>query len=135
MNRYSIEPRDRVFVAGYGFSSFAGKIGKNLGKNLSGKYNRCMLAAQQNLLDHAKQSALDDLKSTSKRLIQKTAEVSVDKKNADKIVSKNFSQNTSETVTNEAGNMGLDKKYQKKYIYIYISSEKWYQITDKLKLI
>ena len=32
--RYSIEPRDRIYVKGYGFLSFA----KNMGKNLSNKY-------------------------------------------------------------------------------------------------
>ena len=32
---YPIEPRDRRYVKGYGFLSFA----KNLGKNLSGKYS------------------------------------------------------------------------------------------------
>ena len=31
--RYSIEPRDRIYVKGYGFLSFA----KNMGKNLSNK--------------------------------------------------------------------------------------------------
>ena len=43
--RYSIKPRDRIYVKGYGFSSFA----KNIGKYLSNKnylivlkiYNRC----------------------------------------------------------------------------------------------
>ena len=54
------------------------KFGKNLGKNLSGKYNPCMLAVQQNPLDHAKQSATDELKTTSKSLIQKTAEATGD---------------------------------------------------------
>ena len=39
-------------------------IGKNTSKNLSGKYN-------QQLLDHAKHSAADALKSSSKRLIKK----------------------------------------------------------------
>ena len=34
--RYSTEPRDRIFVKGYGFSSF----GKNMGKNLSKKYGQ-----------------------------------------------------------------------------------------------
>ena len=33
--RYWIEPRDRIFVKGYGFLSFA----KNIGKNLSSKYS------------------------------------------------------------------------------------------------
>ena len=34
--RYSIEPRDRIYVKGYGFLSFA----KNMGKNLSNKYGQ-----------------------------------------------------------------------------------------------
>ena len=41
--RYSIEPRDRIYVKGYGFLSFA----KNTGKSLSNKYG-------QELLDSAK---------------------------------------------------------------------------------
>ena len=40
-------------------------IGKNVSKNLSGKYN-------QKLLDYAKKSATDALKTSSKRVIQKT---------------------------------------------------------------
>ena len=48
--------------------SFAKNIGKNISKNLRGKYS-------QNILDHAKQSATDELKTTPKRVIQKTAEV------------------------------------------------------------
>ena len=32
--RYSIEPRDRRYVQGYGFLSFA----KNIGKNINNKY-------------------------------------------------------------------------------------------------
>ena len=39
MTRYSVQSRDRLFVKGYGFLSFAKnmvkKIGKNIGKNLS----------------------------------------------------------------------------------------------------
>ena len=50
--------------------SFAKNIGKNISenisKNLSGKYS-------QKLLDHAKQSASDALKTTSKRVIQNSA--------------------------------------------------------------
>ena len=33
--RYSIEPRNRIFVKDYAFLSFAKAIGKNLGKNIS----------------------------------------------------------------------------------------------------
>ena len=35
--RYSIEPRDQIFVKGYRFLSFAKNMGKNNGKNVSGK--------------------------------------------------------------------------------------------------
>ena len=64
---YSIEPRGRRYVNGYGFLSFA----KNIGKNLSNKHG-------QNLVDTAKKSATDALKIASKRAIQKTAEPSGD---------------------------------------------------------
>ena len=29
--RYSVQPRDRIFVKGYGFLSFAKNVGKNIG--------------------------------------------------------------------------------------------------------
>ena len=38
--RSSVQPRDGVFVKGYGFLSFAKNIGKNISKNLSGKYSQ-----------------------------------------------------------------------------------------------
>ena len=70
---YSVQPRDLIFVKGYGFLFFAKNIGKNIGKNiskrLSGKYSK-------KLLDHTKQSATDILKTSSKRVTQKTAEAS-----------------------------------------------------------
>ena len=75
--RYSIEPRDRIYVKGYGFLSFA----KNMGKSLSNKYG-------QKLLDSAKKSTTDAIKTASKRVIQKTAEATGDmigNKIADKI--------------------------------------------------
>ena len=43
MTRYSVQPRDRRFVKGYEFLSFAKNmsrnIGKNISKNLSIKYS------------------------------------------------------------------------------------------------
>ena len=65
--RYSIEPRDRIYVKGYGFLSFA----KNMGKSLSNKYG-------QKLLDSAKKSTADAIETASKRAIQKTAEATGD---------------------------------------------------------
>ena len=68
----STEPRDRIFIKGYGFlSPFAKNMGKNLGKsiskNLSRKYSPGVLTVRQKLLDHATQSATDALKTTSKK--------------------------------------------------------------------
>ena len=60
--RYSIEPRDRIYVKEYGFLSFA----KNMDKNLSNKYS-------QKLLDSNIKSTTDAIKTASKRGIQKTA--------------------------------------------------------------
>ena len=77
--RYSIEPKDRIYVKGYGFLSFA----KNIGKNLSNKYS-------QKLIDTAKKSTTDAIKTASKRAIQKSAEATGDligNKKADKITS------------------------------------------------
>ena len=33
---YSIEPKDRVYVKGYGFLSFAKNMSKNIAENVSG---------------------------------------------------------------------------------------------------
>ena len=77
--KYSTEPRDRIYVKGYGFLSFA----KNMGKNLSNKQG-------QKLFDRAKKSTTDAIKTTSKKAIQKTAEATGDligNKITDKITS------------------------------------------------
>ena len=61
--RYSIEPKDRIYVKGYGYFSFA----KNIGKNLSNKYS-------QKLYDTAEKPTTDAIKTASNRAIGKTAE-------------------------------------------------------------
>ena len=85
--RYSIEPRDRIYVKRYGFLSFA----KNMGKNLSNTYG-------QKPLDSAKKYTADSIKTASTRATQKTSEVTWDligNKIADKIksVSKKLNNN------------------------------------------
>ena len=35
MARYTIQPRDRIFVKAHGFLSFAKNMGNNIGKNIS----------------------------------------------------------------------------------------------------
>ena len=64
--RYSIEPRDRIYVKGYGFLSFA----KNMGKSLSDKYG-------QKLFDSAKKSTTCN-KNSFKKSNSKTAEATGD---------------------------------------------------------
>ena len=131
MTCYSVQPRDRIFVKGYGFLSFAknmGKhIGKNISKNLSSKYSPGMLAARQKIVDPTKQSTTDALKTDSKRVIQKTAEATGDltgNKIADKItrVSKTSPKNNSETNEEEI----LRERY--------ISPELRQKIIDDLRL-
>ena len=64
--KYSVQPRDQIFVKEYGFLSFSKNmsknIGKNISKNVSGKYN-------QKLLDHAKKSPTEAFKNASKSTI------------------------------------------------------------------
>ena len=85
--RYSIEPRERRHVKGYGFLSIARNFGTHaakVAKNTSDKYS-------QKLVDTAKKSATDAIKTASKRAIQKTAEATGDligNKIADKITAK-----------------------------------------------
>ena len=110
--RYSIEPRDRIYVKGYGFLYFA----KNMGESLSNKYG-------QTLLDSAKKSTTDTIKTASKRAIQKTAEATgnlIGNKIADKItsVSKKSSNNNNNNndgveLTTHKKDTYLQKKYNK----------------------
>ena len=60
--RYSIKPKDRIYVKGYGDLSFA--------KNVSNKYS-------QKLLNSAGKSTTDAIKAPLKTTIQKTAEATV----------------------------------------------------------
>ena len=106
--RYSTEPRFRKYVKGYGFMSFAKKVGDKHGKKL---------------MDTATKTGIDAAKTASKRVVQKTAEATgylIGIKIADKITS-----------------MGKSKEKEKpkeKPEEIYIPPEKGKQIFDDLKL-
>ena len=75
MRCYSVQPRGWIFVKGYGFLFFPRNMGenvsKNFSKNLSSKYS-------QKLVDHAKQSATDPIKTASKWAIQKAVDTNGD---------------------------------------------------------
>ena len=106
--RYSIEPRDRIYVKEYGFLSFA----KNLGKTLSDKYD-------QKLLDCAKKSATDAIKTASKRAIKKTAEATDDligNKIADKI--KNLSKKSPTELHSKNDDANSEIEVPKKDTYL-----------------
>ena len=103
--RYSVEPRDRIYVKGYGFLSFA----KNVGKSLSNKYG-------QKILDSAKKSTADAIKTSSKREIQKTAEAAGDligNKVGDKITSVS-KKSTKELPNNKTEEVDVERATLKK---------------------
>ena len=114
--RYSTEPRDRVYVKGYGFMSFA--------RSMSNKYGK-------KLVDTAKKSATDAIKTASKRAIQKTAEATGDlvgNKTADKITSVSKKSTEKLPTIDENAELTTPKKR-------YISPEERQQIIDELRLV
>ena len=121
--RYSIEPRERTYVKGYGFLSFA----KNMGQSLSNKYG-------QKLLDSTKKSTTGAIKTASKRAIQKTAEATgnlIGNKIADKIsVSKK--KPAKRLPNDETKEEDVEITAHKKR---YISPEERQEIIDELRLV
>ena len=108
--RYSLEPKYRKYVQGYGFLLLARTFGDKYGKKP---------------VDTATKTGIDAAKTTSKRVVQKTAESTGDligNKIADNITSVGKSKNK-------------EKKDETKEIKeIYIPPEKIQQIVDDLKL-
>ena len=112
MTRYSVQPRDWIFIKCYGFLSFAKNMGRNIGKyrskNLNSKYSH-------KLFDHAIQSATDALKTASKRKTQKAAEATGDlvgNEMPDKITR---NSNTSLQINSETNE---EEVLREKYIYL-----------------
>ena len=117
--RYSIE----IYVKGYGFLSFAQKMGKSL----SNKYG-------QKRVDSAKKSTTDAIKIASKTAIQKTAEATGDligNKIADKKIS--ISKKPAKELHNidETEEDGETTTHKKRCV----SPEERQQIIDKLRLV
>ena len=121
--RYSIEPRDRISVKGYGFLSFA----QNMGKSLRNKYG-------QKRLDSAKKSTTDAIKTGSKTAIKKTAEATGDligNKIADKITSV-LKKTPTKELPNDEIKEDVEIATPKKR---YISPEERKQIIEELRLV
>ena len=105
--RYSIEPKFRKYVKGYGFLLFARKLDNIYGKKL---------------IDTATKTGIVAAKTSSKRVVQKTAEARGDligNKVADKITSIGKPK---------------EKEKAKEIEEIYIPPEKRQQIIDDLRL-
>ena len=111
-------------MKGYGFVFFA----KNIGKNLINKYSR-------KLLDNAKKSTTDAIKTASKRAIQKTAETTGDligNKIADKVTSAS-TEFHSKKPSKESHSKELRSNETPKERYISLQERQ--QIIDELRLI
>ena len=122
MTRYSVRPRDKIFVKVYGFSSFAKNMGKNMGKNiskgLSGKCSLGMLAMCQKLFDHAEKSATDVTETSSKRVTQKTAEAMVIWLLIKLLIKLQNFQKIHNKIIQKQLQMSMIKKYLKKDMYL-----------------
>ena len=112
--RYPIELRDRIYVKGYGFLSFA----KNIGKKIS-----------------TKKSATDAIKTTPKKAIQKITEGTgnlIGNKIADKTTSILNKRSANELPNNDETEEDVEITTHKKR---YVSPEKRQQIIDELRLV
>ena len=104
--RYSLEPKYKKYVEGYGFLLFTRKLGNKYGKTL---------------MDTGTKTGLDPVKTTSKRVVQKTAEATRDL--------------TGNKIIDKITSIGKPKEKETKEIeQIYIPPEKTQQIIDDLRL-
>ena len=132
--RYSIEPRERRYIKGYGFLSFARNFGNKYGKklmntaiktgaNFNSKYGK-------KLTDTAIKTGKDFATTAGKKIIHKSAEATGDligNKIADKITSASKKSQDEEVQSNEVNNEIPKERY--------ISPKERQKIIDELRLI
>ena len=113
--RYSVQPRDRFFVKGYGYFSFSINMGENIGKNitenLSDKYS-------QKRLDHAKKSANMRLKLLQKEQFKKQQEQLVVSLVIKLLIELQKFQKIHSKIIHRQLQMRMITKYPKKDIYL-----------------
>ena len=123
--------REIIYVKGYGFLSFAKNMGRHpnkVAKSLSSKYI-------QKLLDSAKKSTTDAIKTASKRAIQKTAETTGDligNKIAYKITKVSKKKSAKGWHNNDETAEDVEIATPKKR---YVCPEESQQIIDELRLV
>ena len=132
--RYSIEPRKRRYIKGYGFLSFARNFGNKYGKklmntaiktgaNFNSKYGK-------KLTDTATKTGKDFAAIAGKKIVYKSAEATGDligNKIADKITSASKKSQNEEIQSNEVNNEISKERY--------ISPKERQKIVDELRLI
>ena len=133
--RYSIEPRERRYIKGYGFLSFArnfsNKYGKKLmntaiktGTNFNSKYDK-------KLTDTTIKTAKDFATIAGKKIVHKSAEATGDligNKIADKITvkpsPKNITSASKKSHNEEIQSNEVNNEYQKRDIFLQKKGEK-----------
>ena len=132
--RYSIEPRERRYIKGYGFLSFARNFGNKYGKklmntaiktgaNFISKYGK-------KLTDTAIKTGKDFATTAGKIIVHKSTEATGDligNKIADKITSASKKSQNEEIQSTEVNNEKPKERY--------ISPKKRQQVIDELRLI
>ena len=132
--RYSIEPKERRYVKGYGFLSFARNFGNKYGKklmntaiktgtNFNSKYGK-------KLTDTAIKTGKDFATIAGKKIVHKSAEATGDltgNKIADKITAKPSKKSQNEKIQSDEVNNEIPKER-------YISPKGRQKIIDELKL-
>ena len=132
---YSIEPRERRYVKGYGFLSFARNFGNKYGKKLMNtaiktgtNFNR---EYGKKLTDTAIKTGKDFATIAGKKIVHKSAEATEDligNKIADKITAKPSKKPHNEEIQSDEINNEIPKER-------YISPKERQKIIDELKLI
>ena len=74
MQHYSVQPKNRIFVKGYGFLSFAENMGRNIGKNIKkplvvNKVRKFLIMLNNLLKMHLKQLQKETIQKQQKQLV------------------------------------------------------------------
>ena len=124
--RYSLEPRNRSYVQGQGFMSFAKNIGNKYGKKIFDKSIDVSNKYGKKILDKSMDASKDFAKTAGKKVLHKSAEATgemIGNKVADRITKSSRSKAQKE-----------DDRIMEETQEIYIPPEKRELIIRDLKL-
>ena len=127
--RYSIEPRERRYVKGYGFMSFARNFGNKYGKKLMNTVKNFNSKYGKKVTDTAIKTGKDFATIDGKKIVHKSPEATGDligNEIADKITSASKKSHNEEIQSNEVNNEIPKERY--------ISPKERQKLIDELKL-